>query len=75
MDLEKLSFGVGDRFAYQAATQSRALAKARGPGVDVVSVWKKSNREHTLCWLGTEQRDCRSEGCGRSRELAAWLAC
>lgn len=46
MQLEKLSFGVGDRFAHQAAAQLRAFEKAAQAGVDVVPVWNKSNREH-----------------------------
>jgi tagaturonate epimerase len=48
MDLEKLSFGVGDRFAHQATAQLRAFEKARELGVEVVPVWNKSNREHTF---------------------------
>ncbi len=46
MQLEKLTLGVGDRFAYQAAAQLRAFQKAAAQGVDVVPVWNKSNREH-----------------------------
>ncbi|TWT75440.1 hypothetical protein CA85_07310 [Allorhodopirellula solitaria] len=46
MQLEQLTFGVGDRFAHQAAAQLRAFQKAEDLGVDVVPVWNKSNREH-----------------------------
>ncbi|KAA5537543.1 hypothetical protein FYK55_28145 [Roseiconus nitratireducens] len=46
MHLEKLSFGVGDRFAHQAAAQLRAFEQASELGVDIVPVWNKSNREH-----------------------------
>lgn len=46
MQLEQLSFGVGDRFAHQAAAQLRAFQKATEMGVDLVPVWNKSNREH-----------------------------
>ena len=52
MQLEKLSFGVGDRFAQQAAAQLRAFEKARELGVEIVPVWNKSNREHTF--VGSE---------------------
>ena len=52
MQLEKLTFGVGDRFAHQAAAQLRAFQKAADLGVDVVPVWNKSNREHQF--VGSE---------------------
>lgn len=50
--LERFSFGVGDRFAHQAAAQLRAFQKLAADGVDVVPVWNKSNREHTF--VGSE---------------------
>ncbi len=46
MILEKLTFGVGDRFAHQAKAQLRAFQQAAALGVDVTPVWNKSNREH-----------------------------
>lgn len=46
--LAKFSFGVGDRFAHQAKAQLRAFQMLEAQGVDVVPVWNKSNREHTL---------------------------
>ncbi|MCD0457996.1 tagaturonate epimerase family protein [Roseiconus lacunae] len=52
MQLEKLTFGVGDRFAHQAAAQLRAFQQAADSGVDVVPVWNKSNREHQF--VGSE---------------------
>ncbi len=36
MQLEQLSFGVGDRFAHQTAAQLRAFPKAVEMGVDAV---------------------------------------
>ena len=48
MNLEKYSFGVGDRFAHQAKAQLRALQQIAEQGIDVVPVWNKSNREHTF---------------------------
>lgn len=44
--LERFSFGVGDRFAHQAAAQLRAFQMLAEHGVEVVPVWNKSNREH-----------------------------
>lgn len=44
--LEKHSFGVGDRFAHQAAAQLDAFIRARQLGCELVPVWNKSNREH-----------------------------
>jgi hypothetical protein len=46
--LEKYSIGVGDRFAHQAKAQLRACQLVAADGADVVPVWNKSNREHTL---------------------------
>ena len=47
MKLEKYSFGVGDRFAYQAKAQLSAFVKAEILGAVIVPVWNKSYREHT----------------------------
>lgn len=44
--LAKFTFGVGDRFAHQAAAQLAAFEQARHQGWNVVPVWNKSNREH-----------------------------
>lgn len=52
LTLAKYSIGVGDRFAHQAKAQLRACQMAAEHGVDVVPVWNKSNREHTI--IGTE---------------------
>jgi hypothetical protein len=52
--LERFSFGVGDRFAHQAAAQLRGFQKLAEQGIDVVPVWNKSNREHTM--IGSEPR-------------------
>lgn len=48
MHLERFSFGVGDRFAHEAAPQLRACMLAAEQGADVVPVWNKSNREHNI---------------------------
>lgn len=46
--LPKFSVGVGDRFAHQAKAQLAACVLAANAGVEVVPVWNKSNREHTI---------------------------
>jgi tagaturonate epimerase len=48
LKLPKFSVGVGDRFAHQAKAQLAACIKAGELGVEVVPVWNKSNREHTI---------------------------
>ncbi len=58
MQLEKFSFGVGDRFAHQAAAQLRAFQIASEAGVKIVPVWNKSNREHTI--IGSEPASVRA---------------
>ena len=46
--LSKYSIGVGDRFAHQAKPQLQACRMAAEQGVEVIPVWNKSNREHTI---------------------------
>jgi hypothetical protein len=46
--LEKLTIGVGDRFAHQAKAQLQAFQLAAAQGISAVPVWNKSNREHTF---------------------------
>lgn len=50
--LSKYSVGVGDRFAHQAKAQLQAFVLAAENGLDIVPVWNKSNREHTI--IGSE---------------------
>lgn len=52
MTLGKFSIGVGDRFAHQAKAQLEACILAQGAGIEVIPVWNKSNREHTI--IGSE---------------------
>jgi hypothetical protein len=47
LTLERLSLGVGDRFAHQAKAQLRAFQIAAMEGVSITPVWNKSHREHT----------------------------
>lgn len=59
MNLEKYSMGVGDRFGRQGKAQLQAMIEAGNVGIDVVPVWNKSNREHSL--IGTGPADVRKE--------------
>ena len=54
----KFTFGVGDRFAHQAASQLTAFQLAAQAGVDLVPVWNKSNREHLI--IGSEPSGTRA---------------
>jgi len=57
MSLPRFSFGVGDRFAHQAAAQLAAFERLAAEGVIVAPVWNKSNREHTF--IGSEPASVR----------------
>jgi hypothetical protein len=49
METGKYSFGTGDRFAHQGEAQLSALIEAgKAVGEEIVPVWNKSNREHTI---------------------------
>jgi len=48
LSLAKYSIGVGDRFARQGKPQLQACRMAAEQGVEVIPVWNKSNREHTI---------------------------
>jgi hypothetical protein len=59
MKLAKYSMGIGDRFACQGKAQLKAFLKAKDAGVDVVPVWNKSHREHSI--IHTEPQSVRRE--------------
>ncbi len=59
MILEKYSIGIGDRFGHQGGAQLLALQKAVQHGLQIVPVWNKSNREHSI--IGTLPGDTRRE--------------
>lgn len=59
MVLGKYSFGIGDRFGHQGRAQLEALMKAKEFGCDIVPVWNKSHREHSI--IGTCPADVRKE--------------
>ncbi|HLX46097.1 MAG TPA: hypothetical protein VKR43_21780, partial [Bryobacteraceae bacterium] len=58
MVLEKLSLGMGDRFAHQAKAQLAACICAAKRGAQVIPVWNKSNREHNI--IGSEPSGTRA---------------
>jgi len=57
--LNKYSFGVGDRFGHQGEAQLKAFIRAKEAGLDISPVWNKSNREHEI--IGTGPADVRKE--------------
>lgn len=59
MNLEKYSVGIGDRFGQEGIAQLKAFVEAKQKGVNIVPVWNKSNREHSL--IGSSPRDVKSE--------------
>jgi hypothetical protein len=67
LTLPKFSIGVGDRFAHQAKAQLAACMKALDAGVEVVPVWNKSNREHTI--IGSEPVQTRAAADVAVKEL------
>ena len=50
--LGKYSVGTGDRFAHQAKAQLQACVQALEHGLEIIPVWNKSNREHTIIGSG-----------------------
>lgn len=67
LSLAKFSIGVGDRFSHQAKAQLRACMMAAEHGVEVIPVWNKSNREHTI--IGSEPTTTRAAADAAVREL------
>ncbi len=65
--LGKYSIGVGDRFAHQAKAQLQACILAAKSGVEVIPVWNKSNREHTI--IGSDPSATRAAADTAVREL------
>jgi hypothetical protein len=67
LKLPRFSVGVGDRFAHQAKAQLTACIMAADAGVEVVPVWNKSNREHTI--IGSEPSFTRAAADAAVKEL------
>lgn len=66
--LSKYSVGTGDRFAHQAKAQLQACVQALGSGIEVVPVWNKSNREHTI--IGSDPASARQAADAAIKALA-----
>ena len=67
LELPKYSLGTGDRFAHQAKAQLKACMQAVAAGVEVIPVWNKSNREHTI--IGSEPASTRAAADAAVSEL------
>jgi hypothetical protein len=67
LSLCKYSVGVGDRFAHQAKAQLRACMLAAEHDVEVIPVWNKSNREHTI--IGSEPDSVRNAANAAVKQL------
>lgn len=65
--LDKFSIGVGDRFAHQAKAQLQACILAAQAGFEVIPVWNKSNREHTI--IGSEPASVRAAADAAVKQL------
>ncbi|MDR0713240.1 MAG: tagaturonate epimerase family protein [Bacteroidales bacterium] len=69
MQIGKYSFGVGDRFAREGEAQLQALIQAgKVLGFDIVPVWNKSNREHTI--VHSAPADTRKEADSAVKKLS-----
>lgn len=71
--LGRNSIGVGDRFGQQAKAQLRACLRAAEAGVEVIPVWNKSFREHSL--IGSQPAEVPGAVAAAVREVAwrhAW---
>ena len=59
MLIEKYSFGTGDRFGKQGSAQLAAIQEINKSGIQVVPVWNKSYREHSI--VKTKQKSIACE--------------
>jgi hypothetical protein len=59
MQIEKYSFGTGDRFGKEGGAQLEAIMEINRLGIPVVPVWNKSNREHSI--IGSIPADVKNE--------------
>ena len=69
--LNKYSIGVGDRFAHQAKAQLKACVQCAANGVEVIPVWNKSFREHSI--VGSSPESVRTAADAAVKELN-WTA-
>lgn len=67
LTLARYSVGVGDRFAHQAKAQLRACQLAAAAGAEVIPVWNKSHREHTI--IGSVPEAVRASADAAVKEL------
>lgn len=67
LELGKYSLGIGDRFGRQAAAQLRACQLAADSGAQIIPVWNKSNREHSI--IGSKPSETRAAADAAVRAL------
>jgi len=48
MELDKYTFGIGDRFSREGSAQLAAIEQINKLGIPVAPVWNKSYREHSI---------------------------
>jgi tagaturonate epimerase len=48
MNIQRYTFGMGDRFAHQGIPQLRAVVAAQEKHIPIYPAWNKSNREHRI---------------------------
>jgi hypothetical protein len=59
MQIEKFSFGIGDRFGKEGCAQLAAIQEINQNGFSIVPVWNKSYREHKI--IGSSPADVSKE--------------
>jgi hypothetical protein len=67
MQIEKYSFGIGDRFGQEGEAQLEAIIEINDLGYPVVPVWNKSYREHKI--VKTDHSKVREEADGAVKKL------
>jgi len=69
MLIEKFSFGTGDRFGKEGQAQLKAIQEINKLGFNVVPVWNKSFREHSI--VHTSPADVKTEA-AEAVKLNGW---
>jgi hypothetical protein len=59
VEIEKYSFGTGDRFGKEGRAQLEAIQGISRQGFKIAPVWNKSNREHSI--IGSAPGDVKAE--------------
>ncbi|MDZ7317101.1 MAG: tagaturonate epimerase family protein [candidate division KSB1 bacterium] len=70
MRLGKYSIGIGDRFGLEGEAQLAALQQALALGVEIIPVWNKSFREHSIIGSTPEQTRRAADAAVHARKWA-----